>query len=50
MCPEDDCREMLSIHDLRSLLDYDEFHLTCDRGVQKLVDNVKYHGCYTSNC
>lgn len=32
------------------LLDYDEFDKMCDRGVLKLVDDVKYHSCFTVNC
>lgn len=50
-CPQGaGCRKVISIHDLRYLIDYEEFSQCCDRSIQRMVDNVKYHGCYTVNC
>lgn len=38
------------MHDLKFLLDEDEFNMTCDNGIARLVDGRKYHGCLTMAC
>lgn len=51
ICPQGQgCKEPISVHDLRHLLDAEEFSQCCDRSIQRLVDNVRYHACFTVNC
>lgn len=49
-CPSEECKQLINMHDLKYLFDQQEFDKMCDLGVQKLIDDKKYHACLTTDC
>ena len=50
-CPNEGCKALISVHDIKSVLNEEEFMKLCDIRVHKHVEgDESFHHCFSPNC